>query len=262
MEFPNIDPIAFSLGPFAVHWYALAYMAGFLLGWRYCLHLAGLDDGRPNREDIDDYLPWAIGGVILGGRLGYVLFYQWELYASQPLEILKLWHGGMSFHGGVIGVVLSLLIYARLKKINVFALADMAACAAPIGIFLGRITNFINGELYGRVTDVPWGVVFPGGGDQPRHPSQLYESMMEGLLLFFLLAVFARREKVRSHPGVLSGMFLVGYGAFRSISETYREPDENIGYLFDTMSMGQLLSIPMLLAGLILYIVAKRGKFV
>lgn len=260
MNFPNIDPVAFSIGPLSVHWYALAYMGGFLLGWRYCVHLAGLDKERPGREDIDDYLPWAIGGVILGGRLGYVLVYQWKLYSAQPLEILKLWHGGMSFHGGVIGVVLSLLIYAYIKKINVFRLSDMASCAAPIGIFLGRITNFINGELYGRVTEAPWGVVFPGGGDQPRHPSQIYESLMEGLLLFFLLFVFARNEKVRSRPGVLSGMFLAGYGAFRSIAEMYREPDEQIGYLFDTMSMGQLLSIPMMLAGLILYYIARRGR--
>ncbi len=260
-EFPNIDPIAFSVGPLAVRWYALAYIAGFLLGWRYCLYLAGLNkDVRPNKEDIDDYFPWAILGVILGGRFGYVLFYQSDLYMSDPLEIFKLWHGGMAFHGGVIGVVVSLLAYSYYKKINVFRLADMYSCAAPLGVFLGRITNFINGELFGRVTDMPWGIVFPRGGELPRHPSQIYESLMEGLLLFLILALLARKESIREHPGILSGVFLFGYGAFRSIGELFREPDDHIGFLWGGTSMGQLLSIPMMLAGLFLIVYAVRHE--
>ena len=258
-EFPNIDPVAFALGPLVVRWYALAYIAGFLLGWRYCLYLVGLNkDVRPNREDIDDYLPWAILGVILGGRFGYVLFYQSDLYMSHPLEIFKLWHGGMAFHGGVIGVVLSLLIYAGVKKINVFRLADMASCAAPIGVFFGRITNFINGELFGRVTDMPWGIVFPRGGPLPRHPSQLYESLLEGLVLFVILAVLARRDNIRERPGILSGVFLLGYAALRSVSEMFRQPDAQIGFLWGGASMGQLLSAPMILAGLFLIVYAWR----
>ncbi|GJL85353.1 MAG: prolipoprotein diacylglyceryl transferase [Micavibrio sp.] len=260
-EFPNIDPIAFSVGPLSVRWYALAYIAGFLLGWRYCLYLVGLNkDVRPNKDDIDDYLAWAILGVILGGRFGYVLFYQSSLYMDNPLEVLKLWHGGMSFHGGVVGVVLSLLIYAGVKKINVFRLADMAACAAPIGVFFGRITNFINGELFGRVTDVPWGIVFPRGGELPRHPSQLYESLLEGLALFTILAILARRESIRARPGVLSGVFLFGYGFFRSVAELFRQPDDQLGFLWGGSSMGQLLSIPMMLAGLFLIAYAWRHE--
>ncbi len=260
-EFPNIDPIAFSIGPLSVRWYALAYIAGFLLGWRYCLYLVGLNkDVRPDKDDIDDYLPWAILGVILGGRFGYVLFYQSSLYMDNPLEILKLWHGGMSFHGGVVGVVLSLLIYAGVKKINVFRLADMASCAAPIGVFFGRITNFINGELFGRVTDVPWGIVFPRGGELPRHPSQLYESLLEGLVLFTILAILARRGSIRKRPGILSGVFLFGYGFFRSVAELFRQPDDQLGFLWGGSSMGQLLSVPMMLAGLFLIVYALRHE--
>lgn len=260
LDFPNIDPVAISIGPLAVRWYALAYVAGFLLGWQYCLHLVGLgkEGEKPNKTDIDDYLPWAILAVILGGRIGYVLFYQSGLYLHHPLEIFKLWHGGMSYHGGVIGVVTSLLIYARARKINVFRLADLASCAAPIGIFFGRITNFINGELFGRVTDVSWGVVFPHGGSLPRHPSQIYESLMEGLALFTILALLAHRKEIRERPGILSGVFLLGYAVFRSIAEMFRQPDEQIGFLWGGVSMGQVLSAPMVLAGVLLIIYALR----
>ena len=175
LEFPNIDPVALALGPIQIRWYALAYLAGFLLGWRYCLHLAGLSARagaqRPNREDIDDFLPWVILGVILGGRIGYVLFYQFELYAQHPLEALKIWHGGMSFHGGALGVIAALIIYPIVRKFPHLRLADMVCACVPIGLFFGRVANFINGELFGRITDSPLGMVFPGGGPFPRHPS-------------------------------------------------------------------------------------------
>lgn len=262
MDFPALDPIAFSLGPFAVRWYALAYLAGFILGWRYAVSLTKLSpESRPNKDDIDDYLPWAIAGVILGGRLGYVLFYQFDLYAAQPLEIFKLWHGGMAYHGGVIGVVISLVLYAKFKKIPLLRLTDIVGCAAPIGIIFGRIANFINGELFGRVTDVPWGVVFPGGGDLPRHPSQLYESALEGLCLFVILWLLARRESIREKPGILSGVFFLGYGVFRFIGEFFREPDFYLGPVLGTLSMGQVLSLPMMLAGLyLIYYANQKAK--
>ena len=188
LEFPMIDPVAIALGPLQIRWYALAYLAGFLLGWRYCLRLAGWDaEHRPNREDIDDFLTWVIVGVILGGRLGYVLFYNFEYYLSTPLDALKVWHGGMSFHGGALGVIAALFIYPALKKFPPLRLCDIVCAAVPIGLFFGRIANFINAELYGRVTNVPWGIVFPNGGAEPRHPSQLYEAALEGAVLFVIL---------------------------------------------------------------------------
>lgn len=263
LEFPAIDPIAFTLGPFSVRWYALAYVAGFLLGWWYAVYLVKRGGAtRPNKLDIDDYLPWAIAAVILGGRLGYVLFYQAPLYMDQPLEIFKIWHGGMSYHGGVIGVVISLIVYARLKKIPLLRLCDIAGCAAPIGIFFGRITNFINGELYGKVTDAPWGVIFPGGGEMPRHPSQIYEAVLEGLCLFLVLFALSRVEKIRERPGFLSGMYFFGYGVFRSIAEIFREPDFYLGAVLGPMSMGQVLSVPMMLAGIFLMVFAFRKQTV
>lgn len=259
IDFPPLDPVAFSLGPLPVRWYALAYVAGFVLGWRYAVYLTTkMKAERPNQLDIDDYLPWAIAGVILGGRLGYILFYQTAMYMDNPLEMLKLWHGGMSYHGGVIGVVISLIAYARLKKIPLLRLCDIAGCAAPIGIFFGRIANFINGELYGKVTDAPWGVIFPGGGPEPRHPSQLYEAGLEGLGLFLVLFLLSRFESVRERPGFLSGAYFFGYGAFRSIAEIFREPDFYLGPVLGPLSMGQVLSVPMMLAGVYMMTLLQR----
>ena len=190
IEFPNIDPVAFSLGPIDIRWYALAYLAGILLGWQYCMRLAGLDlEQKPSREDIDDFLPWAIAGVIFGGRLGYVLFYNLEFYLDNPSQILQLWQGGMSFHGGALGVILALIIYPFFKKIPHLRLADCVCASVPIGLLFGRIANFINGELFGRVTDSKFGMVFPHGGELPRHPSQLYEAVLEGAVLFLILFV-------------------------------------------------------------------------
>ncbi len=263
IQFPNIDPVAVALGPVHIRWYALAYLSAFLFGWWYGIYISKLngEGTRPNRQDIDDFIPWAIVGVILGGRLGYVLFYQTPYYMQYPLEALKVWHGGMSFHGGIVGVITVLILFSWRHKVPLLRLCDIFGCAAPLGIFLGRITNFINGELYGRVTDVPWGVVFPGGGPLPRHPSQLYQGLLEGLVLFLILLAFLHVRKVRERPGILSAVFLCGYGVFRSLGELFREPDEQIGYLFGDFSMGQLLSVPVILFGLgVLYFALKDKK--
>jgi len=249
-EFPNIDPVALALGPFQIRWYALAYLAGFLIGWRYCMRLAGWDaEHRPSREDIDDFLTWVIVGVILGGRLGYVLFYNLSYYLSHPIEALYIWQGGMSFHGGVLGVLAAMFIYAGRQKFSALRLCDIVCAAAPIGLFFGRIANFVNGELYGRVTEAPWGIVFPRGGEFPRHPSQLYQAALEGLVLFVILFLLIRNDWVRNRPGIVAGVFLAGYGFFRGVVEFYREPDAHIGLYFDVLSQGQLLSLPMVLIG-------------
>ncbi|MBX2834622.1 MAG: prolipoprotein diacylglyceryl transferase [Micavibrio sp.] len=252
-EFPNFDPVAIALGPLQIRWYALAYLTGFLLGWKYGMRLAKKDEGlRPSEKDIDDYLPLAIIGVILGGRLGYVLFYNLPYYMDFPLEALKIWEGGMSFHGGTIGVIVSMLLYSAWRKFSFLRLADIVCACVPIGLFFGRIANFINGELYGRPTNGEWGVIFSFAGDMPRHPSQLYEAVLEGAVLFIILNLMIRNFKIRMHEGTVAGAFLLFYGLFRSFVEFFREPDEQIGLIGDWISMGQLLCIPMMLAGLLI----------
>ncbi len=255
----NIDPIAFSIGPLVIRWYALAYLAGFLLGWRYCLHIANKKGGHPNKDDIDDFLTWAVIGVILGGRLGYVLFYQPTYFLSEPLEALKIWNGGMSFHGGVLGVIGAMVLFAKKNKVNLFKLSDYICAAAPIGLFFGRIANYINGELYGIVTGTTSGVVFPNAGIAPRHPSQLYEAFLEGIVLFILLWILTRSSNVRT--GTISAVFLLGYGVFRMLIEFVREPDEYLGLIGGYISMGQILCIPMIAIGLGMLVLSKRGKF-
>ncbi|HYG84962.1 MAG TPA: prolipoprotein diacylglyceryl transferase [Azospirillum sp.] len=261
IPFPAIDPVAVSIGPIAIRWYALAYLVGFILGWRYCLALAKRHPGRPSPEDYDDFLTWAVLGVILGGRVGYVLFYNLPYYLENPLEALAVWHGGMAFHGGALGVVAAILLFCWRRGLSPFAFADLICAAVPIGLFFGRIANFINGELYGRAApDVPWAVVFPRDPLQvPRHPSQLYEAMLEGLVLFVVLAVAIRNPAVRSRPGMASGIFLVGYGLSRIIVEFFREPDAQLGFLWGGATMGQLLSLPMVLIGLWLMMRARRA---
>ncbi len=255
----NIDPVAFSIGPLVVRWYALAYLAGFLLGWKYCLKLVGnRAEGRPNADDIDNFLTWAVIGVILGGRLGYVLFYNFEYYLENPSNILKLWNGGMSFHGGMLGVLFAMFFYSKKHNINVFKLSDIVSAAAPIGLFFGRIANFINGELYGKQTDLPWGIIFPNGGDIARHPSQLYESFLEGLVLFIILYFIINSPKRKT--GMVTGVFLLGYGLFRALVELAREPDAQIGYIAGFMSMGQILSLPMIIGGGIIILFSLKGK--
>jgi phosphatidylglycerol:prolipoprotein diacylglycerol transferase len=257
IPFPAIDPVAVAIGPFVVRWYALAYIVGLLLGWRYCLVLADRPPRLVERRDIDDFLVWATLGVVLGGRIGYVLFYQPGYYLQHPIEALYLWHGGMSFHGGALGVTLAILLFTRARRLPVLAFSDVIAEAIPIGLFFGRIANFINGELFGRETDIPWAMVFPNGGPVPRHPSQLYEAVCEGLLLFLLL-LLAEHRGARRRPGIVTGLFLIGYAVARMSGELFRQPDPQLGFLVFGTTMGQLLSIPVLIAGFILIWWARR----
>lgn len=266
-DFPEIDPVAFSLGPLDIRWYALAYLAGFLLGWQYVLYLCGLDkeiktyEARIHKTDIDDFLPWGVLGVILGGRLGYVLFYQPQLIWMAPLEIPAIWNGGMSFHGGVLGLLTAMGAFAWKRRLPFLNLTDMICCAAPIGLFFGRVANFINGELFGRPTEMPWGVVFPRGGYLPRHPSQLYEAALEGLLLALVMAILVHRPGLRHRPGLLSGLFLIGYALCRVTAEFFREPDLHIGFVLGPFTMGQMLSVPMVLGGAFLVACAvNKGR--
>ncbi|MGM0560384.1 MAG: prolipoprotein diacylglyceryl transferase [Pseudomonadota bacterium] len=258
LTFPQFDPVALEIGPLAIRWYALSYIVGLLGAWFYCRYLVTVSPCGLTREAIDDFLLWATLGVILGGRLGYVLFYQPGYYAHNPQEILYLWQGGMAFHGGLLGVIVAILLFERKRGVAFMSLTDIVACAAPIGLFLGRIANFINGELFGRPSDVPWAMAFPGGGPEPRHPSQLYQAGLEGLLLFILLFVLMRFGALKCR-GLLSGTFLAGYGLARFIGEFFRAPDAHLGYLTGGLTMGQLLSLPMLLAGLALVFWARRN---
>ena len=264
LTFPDIDPVAVSIGPVAIRWYSLAYIAGIMLGWLYTIYLIGKDKGRHfvsgkyrvglHRDDMDEFLTWAVIGVILGGRLGYVLFYQPMLYLENPVAIFEVWEGGMSFHGGAIGTIIAMIAFALVKKVYVLRLTDVVCAAVPIGLFFGRIANFINAELYGRVTDHPWGMVFPGGGAEPRHPSQLYEAFGEGLVLFVILFGLAHIKAVRDRPGIISGVFLAGYAVARMSVEQFREPDAHLGFVFSHITMGQILSLPMIVGALILFI--------
>lgn len=253
LPFPDIDPVAIAIGPFAIRWYALAYLAGFLGGWKYGMWLADLDkDRRPNREDIDNILPLMVMGVILGGRIGYVLFYNLSYYLQEPMHIFYVWEGGMSFHGGLLGVAAVCIGYARKFKFSALALGDLISTVVPIGLFFGRIANFINGELFGRVTTVPWAVNFPYGGGLPRHPSQLYEAFLEGIVLFVVLYFISRNERLRNMKGLRFGVFVIGYALCRFTVEFVREPDVQIGLLLNYFTLGQILCVPMAIAGLLL----------
>lgn len=267
MPFPEFDPVIFQIGPFALRWYALAYVAGIVLGWLYAVRLVKTPalwrGGQPpvNQQQVDDLILWITLGVILGGRLGYVLFYRPDLFWTNPLEVLKIWEGGMSFHGGALGVIIAVAVFARLNKVDVLRLGDLVAPCVPFGLFFGRIANFINGELWGRPTDVPWGVVFPTAPDGlPRHPSQLYEAALEGVVLLLILRWATHRAGLLQRRGMLTGLFLVFYALFRIGVEFLREPDQHLpealrGYA----TLGMLLSVPMLLAGLWLMSRARRS---
>jgi phosphatidylglycerol:prolipoprotein diacylglycerol transferase len=258
IPFPAIDPVALAVGPFVIRWYALAYIVALIIGWRYCLMLADRSPQLIARRDIDDFLVWATLGVVLGGRTGFVLFYNLPYYVDHPLQIVELWHGGMSFHGGALGVTIAILLFARARKLSIFALSDIVIEAIPIGLFFGRIANFVNDELWGRVTDVPWAVIFPNGGMVPRHPSQLYEAACEGILLFLVL-LFAERRGARRRPGIETGIFLVGYAVARMSGELFRQPDAQLGFLIFGTTMGQILSIPVLIAGVLVISWARRN---
>lgn len=258
IPFPHIDPVAFKVGPVAVHWYGLSYIVGIALGWGLLHDRAARSDGRWTRDQVADLVFYAALGGVLGGRLGYILFYNFESYLANPLGIFKVWQGGMSFHGGALGMSLALAWYARAGKRPFLELADFLVPVIPIGLGLGRLANFVNQELWGAPTTVPWGVVFtnPAAGGVARHPSQIYEALLEGLLLFVILNLVARRPRP---TGLLLGLFLMFYGLFRFAVEFVREPDAHIGYLaFDWFTMGQLLSLPMVIIGLVLVIAAGR----
>lgn len=249
IDFPNISPVAFAIGPFQLRWYALAYLFGILSAWfltkrnidKYKLGLTS--------AQLDDLVFYTTLGIILGGRLGYVLFYGKAYFWHHPAEILAVWHGGMSFHGGIAGVILALYCFAKKQKFPFLKITDIVALYVPIGIFLGRLTNFINDELWGRVTTVPWAVKFPSGGYMPRHPSQIYEALSEGVLMFIILNLLWKKGFVRNHHGIISAVFLIIYTLSRLCMEFFREPDEQIGFIFGQVTLGQLLSIPFLLIG-------------
>lgn len=249
---PEFDPMAISIGHYGIRWYALAYITGLLIGWRYCLWLAKRPPKIVTSEHIDDLFFWVTLGVLIGGRLGFVLFYNPGYYSSHPLEILQIWKGGMSFHGGLIGVMAAIYWYGKRKGTGFLPMADLLAAAVPVGLFLGRLGNFVNGELWGRVTDLPWGVIYPRGGPEPRHPTQLYEAGLEGIVLFVLLAWLVFRRDALIRPGLISGAFLTGYAVARALAETVRAETHFINQFPLGLSYGQLLSIPMLILGIFL----------
>lgn len=267
MNFPSIDPIAFSLGPLAVRWYGLAYLAGVLLGVLYGIRLLKQHTlwhkNTPPFKTADwfDFGFWAVIGIVIGGRLGYVLFYNPLYYLSNPLDIFQTWDGGMAFHGGMIGIVVAMVIFTRQKGGNALSGIDMLAAIAPIGIMLGRVANFINGELYGRATGLPWGIVFPRTDGQPRHPSQLYEAALEGLVLFLVLRYVTHISYGLRKPGLTAGVFCIGYAIARIAVETVRLPDADKGYLYGGwMTYGMVLTAPMLLIGLGFILYANRKQ--
>src|SRR3954453_3809527 len=256
LPFPNFDPVLIQLGPFAIRWYALAYIAGILLGWLYARAIIRSERfwGGPapmSPIDFDDFIVWVTLGIILGGRIGYVLFYNPEYFAAHPLESFELWKGGMSFHGGFTGCVLAVVLFAKTCGIPVLSLGDVTCAVGPIGLLLGRLANFINGELWGPPSDVPWAMVFPTGGPLPRHPSQLYEATLEGLVLLLVLAFLIRRGALK-RPGFIIGSFAIGYAVARTCCELFREPDAQLGFVWGGLTMGMLLSVPLFLFGVVL----------
>ena len=263
IPYPLIDPVLVNIGPFPIRWYALAYVAGLVAGWATTRYLVGLDrlwapgQPRPSVLSIDDLVVYIALGIILGGRIGYVLFYNLPFFLANPLEIPKLWAGGMAFHGGLVGAVLGLWVFARRVRVPMLTVADVVAAGVPFGLLFGRLANFIKPELWGRVTDVPWGMIFPGGGPLPRHPSQLYEAGLEGVVLVLALALVIRAGGLR-RPGLTAGLFALGYGLARITVEFFREPDPQLGFLFGGATMGMLLSLPLLAVGLIAVAYAMR----
>ena len=264
LPFPMIDPILLQIGPLAVRWYGLAYVTGILLGWWYARRLVSNNTiwgGKPapfGKIDLDDFLVWAALGIVLGGRVGYILFYDLARYLNNPAEIFAIWRGGMSFHGGALGTLVAMILFSRSRGFSTLSLMDVIATVSTFGLFFGRIANFINAELWGRITDVSWGVIFPNGGELPRHPSQLYEAMLEGLVLFLLLRIMIFAGGKFAKPGFIAGAWIFFYGVSRIIVEFFRQPDAHIGYLAGGwLTMGMVLSIPMLMVGAFVMIRAK-----
>src|SRR5437588_8592377 len=260
LPFPTFDPVLIAIGPFAIRWYALAYIVGILIGWLYARALIRNERlwGGPapmTVSDIDDFIVWVTLGIILGGRIGYLLFYNPDYFTEHPLEALQLWKGGMSFHGGFTGCIAAVVLFAKSRGIPVLSLGDVTCAVGPIGLFLGRLANFINGELWGRPADLPWAMVFPSGGALARHPSQRYGAALEGLLLSALLGLLVRAGALK-RPGLIIGSFAVGYAVARSFAELFREPDAQLGFLWGGLTMGMLLSLPLLLFGIALIVIA------
>ena len=251
----NLDPILFDFGYIMIRWYSLAYIFGILIGWwlgkKLILRKFQVTDFKFNIKEFDDFITYLIISILLGGRIGYILFYNFDYYFSNPFDVIKIWEGGMSFHGALLGIIFGTYLFSKKKKIHLFFLLDIVACVSPIGIFFGRIANFINGELVGKVTNASWGVVFPTFDNNLRHPSQLYEAFLEGIILFFLMNLIFFRKDYKI--GNCSSLFLVFYGIFRIFSEIFREPDMHLGYIYGLISMGMALSFFMILVGIILF---------
>jgi phosphatidylglycerol---prolipoprotein diacylglyceryl transferase len=259
----NFDPVLIDLGFLQIKWYSIAYILGITLGWLYSLKIIRNNDHLSKditQSDFDDLITYLVIGIILGGRLGYVIFYNLNYYSDNIIEIFKLWHGGMSFHGGLCGVIFSTYIFAKIKKKQFFKLTDIISCVAPIGIFFGRIANFINGELVGKESSVAWAVIFTEYGNLARHPSQIYEAFLEGVLLFVIINFLALKKDLIFKSGIISGIFLILYSFLRIISEYFRAPDEHIGYIYNYFSMGVILSIFTLLVGLVITILIKKNE--
>ena len=262
----NFDPVFIDLGFFQIKWYSIAYIMGIILGWAYALKIIKkLGNNTENfepikRSDFDDLLVYLVLGIILGGRLGYVIFYNLEYYIQNSFEIFKLWQGGMSFHGGLLGVIVAIFIFSKNKNTSFFKYSDVVACVAPIGLFFGRIANFINGELFGKISTLPWAVIFPNGGNIARHPSQIYEAILEGLILFILINFLALKKHLIIKTGYVSSFFLITYSILRIFSENFREPDKHLGYLFNYFSMGTLLSILTLISGFLIIFFIKKNE--
>ena len=264
LPYPKFDSVLVSIGPFAIRWYALSYICGILLGWLYARRVIANERywGCPapfTVDAYDDFVLWVTLGIILGGRIGYILFYNFPFFREHPLEMLKVWNGGMSFHGGFLGCVAAVVLFALKRHIPFLSLGDLTCAVGPIGLFLGRLANFVNGELWGRPTDVPWAMVFPNGGDIPRHPSQLYEAALEGLVLFTVLNVLVRHGALK-RPGLIIGVFAIGYAILRSFCELFREPDKQLGFLWHDLTMGMLLSVPLAIIGFGFLAYALRTK--
>ena len=262
----NFDPVLIDFGFLQIRWYSISYILGILLGWAYASKLIRktakdkYSVDNITKTQLDDLIIYLILGIIIGGRLGYIILYNFQYYSQNIIEIFKIWEGGMSFHGGLLGVVISILVFSNKNKLNFFKFSDIVSCVAPIGIFLGRIANFINGELYGKISNLPWAVIFPNGGSVSRHPSQIYEALLEGVLLFILINFLALKKNLLIKTGYISGLFLILYSILRIFSEIFREPESHIGYIFNYFSLGILLSLLTLIIGFVIIFIKKNEQ--
>ena len=262
----NFDPVLIDLGIFQIRWYSISYIFGILIGWIYANKIIKLTGANQHNFEaikeshFNDLIIYLVIGIIFGGRLGYVIFYNFEYYSQNFFEIFKIWQGGMSFHGGLLGVIISIIIFSKKTKTNFFKFADVVSCVAPIGIFLGRIANFINGELFGKTSTLPWAIIFPNGGNIARHPSQIYEAILEGIILFIIINYIALKKQLLFKTGYISGYFLILYSILRILAENFREPDIHLGFFFNYFSLGTLLSLATLITGLTIIMSIKKNE--